>query len=71
MEVRDVKYFKNNTMKFYCSYKERFYNLLLFGYNEEDEKYIRPGQILDVAFTPKIDMWNGEENLTLEVRDIK
>ncbi len=69
--VRDVKYYKNNTMKFYAKFGGSFYNFLLFGYGEEHEKKIKRGSELDVAFCPDIDTWQGEERLTLKVKDVR
>jgi single-stranded-DNA-specific exonuclease len=71
VEVRDVKLMKSNTMKFYAKHKERYYNFLLFGHSEEDASTIKAGQILDVAFTPTINTWKGDESLVLEVEDYK
>jgi len=69
--VRDVKYYKNNTMKFYAKFGGAFYNFLLFGYGPKHEEKIKKGSELDVAFCPDIDTWQGEERLTLKVKDIK
>lgn len=71
VEVRDVKLMKSNTMKFYAKHKERYYNFLMFGHSDEDATTIKPGQILDVAFTPTINVWRDEESLVLEVEDYK
>ena len=71
VEVRDVKLMKSNTMKFYAKHKERYYNFLMFGHSEEDASTIKAGQILDVAFTPTINTWKGDESLVLEVEDYK
>lgn len=71
VEVREVRMMKSNTMKFYGEYRGKFYNFLLFGHTENDAGNIKPGEVLDVAFFPKIDEWNGKESLTLEVRDYK
>lgn len=71
VEVRDVKLMKSNTMKFYGKVREKFYNFLLFGHSEEDAEYIKAGQIIDVAFTPTINVWREEESLILEVQDYK
>jgi single-stranded-DNA-specific exonuclease len=71
VEVRDVKLMKSNTMKFYGKAREKFYNFLLFGHSEEDAEKIKAGQIIDVAFTPTINVWKDEESLVLEVQDYK
>ncbi len=71
VEVRDVKLMKSNTMKFYARHKERYYNFLMFGHNDEDATTIKAGQFLDVAFTPTINTWRDEESLVLEVEDYK
>jgi single-stranded-DNA-specific exonuclease len=71
VEVREVKLMKSNTMKFYARHKERYYNFLMFGHDDEDVSMVRPGQILDVAFSPGINVWRDEESLILEVEDYK
>ncbi len=71
VEVRDVRLMKSNTMKFYGEYRKKFYNFLLFGHSEQDAEIIKPGTLLDAAFFPKIDEWQGKESLTLEVKDYK
>lgn len=71
VEVRDVRLMKSNTMKFYGEYRKKFYNFLLFGHSEQDAEVIKPGTLIDAAFFPKIDEWQGKESLTLEVKDYK
>jgi len=71
VEVVEVKYFKSNTLKFYCKASERFYNFIMFGYSEQDKEIIRQGRVLDIVFSPSINVWNDEESVVLEVEDYK
>ncbi len=71
VEVKDVKFFKNNTMKFYGRKSGKFYNFIMFGHDEADKQAIRPGVLIDVAFCPSINSWQGEESVCLEVEDVK
>ncbi|MCE5299888.1 MAG: single-stranded-DNA-specific exonuclease RecJ [Spirochaetia bacterium] len=71
VEIKDVKLFKSNTMKFYGSHKGRFYNFLYYGYDEEDAQNLKSGNFVDVAFTPTVNVWRDEESLVLEVSDYK
>lgn len=71
VDVKDVRFFKSNTMKFYGRHKGRFYNFIVFGHDEGDAARIKPGEVIDVAFTPGINVWQGEESLCLEVQDVK
>ncbi len=70
-EVEDVKYFKSNTLKFYCKAGARFYNFILFGHSETDKEIIKQGHVLDIVFSPSINVWNDEESVVLEVEDYK
>lgn len=69
--IKEVKYFKNNTMKFYGIFGERYYNFILYNYHEEHKDKIKQGQIMSIAFSPVINIWNGEEQMVFEVKDIQ
>ncbi|MCX7698304.1 MAG: single-stranded-DNA-specific exonuclease RecJ [Candidatus Goldbacteria bacterium] len=69
--IKEVKYYKNNTVKFYGILKDRYYNFILYNCCEEDKQKIHQGQILNIAFTPIINIWNGEEEMVFEVKDIQ
>lgn len=69
--IKEVKYFKNNTMKFYGIFCERYYNFILYNYCEEDKEKIQQKQIINVAFTPVISQWNEEEQMVFEVKDVQ
>ena len=71
VDVKDVKFFKGNTMKFYAKHRDKTYNFITFGVQDEMKEKVKPGEILDVVFTPSINVWNDEENIILEVKDIK
>lgn len=71
VEVKDVKVFKGNTMKFYGKHKDKFYNFIIFRHSEEDGERVVPGQYLDIAFTPTINVWNDQESMSFEVKDYK
>lgn len=69
--IKEVKYFRNNTMKFYGIFCERYYNFILYNYREEDKEKIQQKQIINVAFTPVISQWNNEEQMVFEVKDVQ
>ncbi len=71
VDIKDVRFYKSNTMKFYGRHNGRFYNFILFGHDEGDAARIKTGGIVSVAFTPSINVWNNEEGLSLEVEDVK
>jgi single-stranded-DNA-specific exonuclease len=71
VDIKDVRFYKSNTMKFYGRHRGRFYNFIVFGHNDDDAARIKPGEVLSVAFTPGINVWNGQEGLSLEVEDVK
>jgi single-stranded-DNA-specific exonuclease len=70
-EVSEVKFLKNNTMKFYGKHNGKFYNFIVFGHTESHAGMIKKGEVLDVAFFPSINLWNDEESLSFEVKDIR
>jgi len=69
--IKEVRYYKNNTMKFYGTFGGKYYNFILYNYCEEDKEKIKTGAIVNVAFTPVINQWNGEEQLTFDVKDVQ
>ncbi len=69
--IKEIKYYKNNTMKFYGIFGERYYNFILYNYCEEDKEKIQQGQIVNIAFTPVINIWNNEEEMVFEVKDVQ
>ncbi len=69
--IKEIKYFKNNTMKFYGIFGEKYYNFILYNYCEEDKNKIQQGQIINIAFTPVINLWNDEEEMIFEVKDVQ
>jgi single-stranded-DNA-specific exonuclease len=71
VDVKDVRFLKSNTMKFYGRHNGRFYNFIVFGHSEEDSLKIKQGEVINVAFSPSVNVWNGEEGLSLEVEDVK
>lgn len=71
VDIKDVKFYKSNTMKFYGKHNGKFYNFILFGHDEDDKMKIKQGEVVSVAFTPGINVWQGEESLSLEVVDVK
>jgi len=70
-EVADVKFLKNNTMKFYVKHGRVFHNFILFSHNEEHARDIVKGAVLDIAFNVSVNEWNGEENVSMEMKDYK
>jgi single-stranded-DNA-specific exonuclease len=71
VDIKDVRFYKSNTMKFYGKHNGKFYNFILFGHDEEDKEKIKQGDVITVAFTPGINVWQGDESLCLEVVDVK
>jgi|DewCreStandDraft_4_1066084.scaffolds.fasta_scaffold02317_13 single-stranded-DNA-specific exonuclease len=69
--IKEVKYLKNNTLKFYGIFGQRYYNFILYNYCESDKEKIQQGQIINVAFTPVINFWNDEEQMVFEVEDVQ
>ncbi|MCX8093008.1 MAG: single-stranded-DNA-specific exonuclease RecJ [Candidatus Goldbacteria bacterium] len=69
--IKEVKHYKNNTMKFYGILRDRYYNFILYNCCEEDKQKIHQGQIVNIAFTPIINVWNGEEEMVFEVKDVQ
>jgi len=71
VEIKDVKLFKKNTLKFYGSHNNKNYNFIIFNYEEEDAVLIKKGSVLNLAVSPSINKWNDLENLVFEVKDYK
>ncbi len=71
VEIKEVKFYKNNTLKFYGLHNRRYYNFIIFNYDESIKNIFNEKISLDIVTTPSINLWNEEESLQLEVKDIK
>ncbi len=71
VEIKDIKLYKNNTIKFYGLHNRKFYNFIFFSAEESIKKILNQKKILDMIVTPTINFWNDEENLVMEIKDIK
>lgn len=71
VEIKDIKFYKNNTLKFYGLHNGRYYNFIFFNPDESIKNLIKEKNFFDIVITPTINRWNEEESLLLEVKDIK
>ncbi len=71
VEIKEVKFYKNNTLKFYGLHNGKYYNFIIFNHDETIKNIFNEKIFLNIIVTPSINLWNEAESLQLEVKDIK